>query len=399
MKKNNTIQSRMNFNEEPEKIILLEDNGSFDISIIKEKPHHHPNEINAFLSLIKVQYEFLSKFEEKICLINDLKINFDFIKILYNNENEQREINYFIKKNMHYSTKEILHKINDKPIFGNKIKKALKIKDFPLQNYILEEIDINNYLTYYDKIYILKNSKNEINDNLSGDEQMIEKVKSLENKLIAIENNINQKLNNRILEINKKVNYLSDYANYLEFKKVEKCYKQKISDFNNNSQIKEIILKKTFKRSFYIYCPYKNIYLYMTNQGKIEQNFMKNKWDIEINFANKTMIFYSNNFYLAENNRNIIGDKNNNEKWSFRIKDGSYYFICQKNIDNSILSAEDEEIKVNKSIPGNYEKFILIDHAFEDNNERILMNSNLSQKINDIEDSISLMANSSDNCG
>ena len=151
------LMLRMNFNEDYETIILLEDNGVFDISQINDISNSS-NEINNFLNTINVKYENLFEIEEKQCLINDLKNNFDFIKIIYNNENTKNEINYLVLKNKNYSADNILQKINEKAIFGNEIKKILNINLFPLNNYYLEETDKDKalYLSHFTKIYELK---------------------------------------------------------------------------------------------------------------------------------------------------------------------------------------------------------------------------------------------------
>ena len=157
------LMLRMNFNEDYETIILLEDNGVFDISQINDISNSS-NEINNFLNTINVKYENLFEIEEKQCLINDLKNNFDFIKIIYNNENTKNEINYLVLKNKNYSADNILQKINEKAIFGNEIKKILNINSFPLDNYYLEENDDDKeqYFTYFNKIYELKKKDKKI---------------------------------------------------------------------------------------------------------------------------------------------------------------------------------------------------------------------------------------------
>ena len=154
------LMLRMNFNEDYETIILLEDNGVFDISQINDISNSS-NEINNFLNTINVKYENLFEVEENQFLINDLKNNFDFIKIIYNNENTKNEINYLVLKNKNYSADNILQKINEKAIFGNEIKKILNINSFPLDNYYLEENDDDKeqYFTYFNKIYELKKKR------------------------------------------------------------------------------------------------------------------------------------------------------------------------------------------------------------------------------------------------
>ena len=151
-----TLMLRMNFNDY-ETIFVLEDNGAFDISQINDISNSS-NEITNFFNQINVKYENLFEIEESQCLIHDLKKNFDFIKIINNNEKIKHEINFLVLKNKNYSANNILQKINEKAIFGNEIKQILNINLFPLNNYYLEETDKDKalYLSHFNKIYELK---------------------------------------------------------------------------------------------------------------------------------------------------------------------------------------------------------------------------------------------------
>ena len=88
-------------------------------------------------------------------------------------------------------------------------------------------------------------------------------------------------------------------------------------------------------------------------------------WDITIYDNDMTLI--SNKYYLnlSENNENVKGFPYM-VYWYFK-KDGNYYyFINTKKSTHNILSIDNNEVKVNKEIAGNNEKFELIDVAEED---------------------------------
>ena len=87
----NTLKARMNFTEEKyDKIFLLEDENIFEnLNLNKSDIPSSINDIFSFLKLILVQYGK----KEKKCKIKDLKIYFDFIKVIYSKENENNENN------------------------------------------------------------------------------------------------------------------------------------------------------------------------------------------------------------------------------------------------------------------------------------------------------------------
>ena len=148
---------------------------------------------------------------------------------------------------------------------------------------------------------------------------------------------------------------------------------------------------KIYKRQVYLYCQRKKIYLLMTNEGKVIQSCNKSKWEVQINFSDNSIIFFSNNLYLKENKGNLEGSKDS-EKWNFEINNKSdYYFIYPKRITNNIISVESQEIKVNKNKPGDYEQFKLID-AIENyfDNDKNKDSSNLSKNVLDLFDSTSI---------
>ena len=214
---------------------------------------------------------------------------------------------------------------------------------------------------------------------------------SLNNYIKSEENKIEMKFKNKNEEMYEKMKLIESLCNIVNYKKIENIYYKNILKDQNN-KIPELFMNRIFKREVYIYCQRKNIYLLMTREGKVKQNEIKDKckWNVQIKFSDKSIIFCSNNFYLKENNGNIEGSKDI-QKWKFEIisDKSDYYFICP--ITKNYIFVENQEIKINKN---KYEKFKLID-TFDINNNIFFSQSNLSQNIFDLSDSKSLLFNSS----
>ena len=195
-----SILSRMDINDDCETFILLEEYGNFDMSMLKDI-FCSQNENNSFLNILNIKYESLTGIEEEKSTINNLKKYFEFIKIKNMNDNKENEINFLILKNKNLSSDDILQTINEKAIFGNEIKKTLNLNEFPIDNYILEELQNDDAYSYYDQVYFLKKGKKEnINNNINNTNkndknEIIDRIKKLENKLSLMEENINRQLN------------------------------------------------------------------------------------------------------------------------------------------------------------------------------------------------------------
>ena len=214
-----SILSRMDFNSDTEKIILLDDIIKFDVSFIREiLSMNISNPRCNVLSFLKIKllYEYLFKKNEKTCGILNLKKNFDFIKILNKKDNNiAGEMNFLVLKNKIYTKESILDQINDKPIFGNDIKNNLDIDEYPIDKKKFTLIEVNNnekekYI-FYDKVYALSIIKD--NEKYNDNEIML-KIKELENKMIEFEAKMGQKVNEKLNDFSKKldsfVNILND---------------------------------------------------------------------------------------------------------------------------------------------------------------------------------------------
>ena len=214
-----SILSRMDFNSDTEKIILLDDIIKFDVSFIREiLSMNISNPRCNVLSFLKIKllYEYLFEKNEKTCGILNLKKNFDFIKILNKKDNNiAGEMNFLVLKNKIYTKESILDQINDKPIFGNDIKNNLDIDEYPIDKKKFTLIEVNNnekekYI-FYDKVYALSIIKD--NEKYNDNEIML-KIKELENKMIEFEAKMGQKVNEKLNDFSKKldsfVNILND---------------------------------------------------------------------------------------------------------------------------------------------------------------------------------------------
>lgn len=217
-KEHKSMLSRMDFNSDTEKIILLDDIISFEASFIREILNMNiGNPRYSVISFLKINllYDYLFEINEKTCGILNLKKNFDFIKILNKKDNKTvNEMNFIILKNKIYTKDSILDKINDKPLFGNYIKKALDIDEFPIEKKKYSLIDESNnekekYI-FYDKIYVLNNIKD--NKIYNADEIML-KVKDLENSMNEFGDKMGQKVNERLNEFSKKLDSFINILN------------------------------------------------------------------------------------------------------------------------------------------------------------------------------------------
>jgi hypothetical protein len=218
-----TCKNRMNIGQDKETIYLLEDCDDICKSKIKEA-EVIPNSKNIFLNRITVEcFDYMNGSEEKEFFIDDLKSIFYFVKIFHTYNKEENEMNFLVLKEqlnnslnlINDDENEILKKINDKACLGNKIKKILKIDEFPLENYILKKEQVK--VDFYDKIYYLK-KKNSLNNNISNMSSFNNIINQNINNISHISNNNNNNngLNNIFNYNNLNNNDLIDRMNKME---------------------------------------------------------------------------------------------------------------------------------------------------------------------------------------
>ena len=100
---------------------------------------------------IRTLFTFNKKDKEMIIKKTELQRHFSFLKIIYSGNS----MIILSKRQDYYDPKEILKNINTKQGMKGYLKMHLKINEFPLKNYILEEIQSvpNNE---FDKLFRLK---------------------------------------------------------------------------------------------------------------------------------------------------------------------------------------------------------------------------------------------------
>ena len=140
------------------------------------------------LSKIAILFEIGKQSREIFVRKSVAKKAYSFFQIIH----DYSSINVIVKKGEDYSGINLLKKINSKSKIKGFIHIYLKISEFPLKNYILEEIYQKN--EDFDKIFLLKNKFS----NQTNDQQL---------KTIAVLNSINnQNQNTNIVNLNKTYN-------------------------------------------------------------------------------------------------------------------------------------------------------------------------------------------------
>ena len=172
---------------------------------------------------VRLTFAFEGREKEIIANKNYLKRHFLFIRINY----ENNYINILINKNSKYNDNQLLEKINKNKLLRGPIFFSLKIKEFPLKNYNLKEINKNYNDKDIYKTYILEkiNNKEQINYNNN----------------IMINNNFNQLNNNNLLPKKEKFNIFEINNNNNKAHRLEKLLnEEKIENDQLNKKIKEL---------------------------------------------------------------------------------------------------------------------------------------------------------------
>ena len=178
------------------------------------EPEFNKGSFNRF-SNIGILFEIGKQSREIFVRKSVAKKAYSFFQIIH----DYSSINVIVKKGEDYSGINLLKKINSKSKIKGFIHIYLKISEFPLKNYILEEIYQKN--EDFDKIFLLKNKFS----NQTNDQQL---------KTIAVLNSFNnQNQNTNILNLNNKTynnSNTNSNANNLP------QYNNGYNNYNNNSQ-------------------------------------------------------------------------------------------------------------------------------------------------------------------
>ena len=140
------------FKQFPANNMQFEMNTGSKNSVIKEN----------FNNLIRVIFYINNKDKEIIMKTSDLKKVYSFVKIYYLNNN----IAILVNQEDTNNPKNIINKINSKIGISGYMKMKLKFHQYPIKDYYLEEVIIENNEDY-EKAFILKNKDNSFTNNNS----------------------------------------------------------------------------------------------------------------------------------------------------------------------------------------------------------------------------------------
>ena len=199
----------------------LEDFGSFTMIEKSIKT----NDFIKFLNIsikgdIRVSFPFKSKVKEIIMFKQDLEKIYSFIKLIYTN----KYMILLVHTKSEYEPDDILKRINSIPFFKSAIKFKLKINEFPLINFILEEQKESDPNNQYAKIYVLKhNQLNHQNNTTYFNNKKINIVQKSSHLKIKRSPNISNNINNNIPKNPFQMNNF--FNNNLMFNKnIPKCF-------------------------------------------------------------------------------------------------------------------------------------------------------------------------------
>lgn len=402
-------------------------------------------------------YSYSTKFKEKKIYSRDKK--FDLIEYFKKNKAFIKEINdkeLILQINIdkdNYNIKDNSTKLSFIKITNNENGNIMDINLKRNEYYILWRDpcfkEKNEY--YYDLQSIISFCFEEVNMTvycIESTELALKFLKDrIKDKIIFITSIEKNKQGKRFIEIVRKIygfniivlfysnnrdhfSWIKDFPNCL-YDEEEEIFKKYLTKYNEEdlkklrkkdiNQYKDLSLKK-FTNDFFQYSNINNQikvpniqfkifgknnkkYLRMSKKGKIELNNEAKEdciWDIT--FLNNTITFYSNGFYLNDNNGVIEGYKYM-IVWEFINLNNNNYNI--KSPSKKFLSLDDNGIKADKSNAGDNEIFQLIDILENQEKEEgnffklddILNNSSsfLSNRIVDLTDTQNLNESISSN--
>ena len=185
--------------------------------------------------------------KETLMKKKELKKIFSFIKIYSGNSTS---IKMLIFRKEKYNSKEILEKINEMSFLKGYFKNILKITEFPLHTYILE----NNKILYENQdieetFFIKKIEPKTNNQKLSQvfdyNNQMMNNNQMMKNNQIMNNNqmmNNNQKIfNNQIITNNKQMN-----INFISMNQLNNNNKMVMNQFTNQCALNNMLLNQMF---------------------------------------------------------------------------------------------------------------------------------------------------------
>ena len=250
---------------------------------------------------VRVIFDFNNKEKEIILKKEYAKKIYSFLKIKYNNKN----MNILINNNENYQPQMVMNKINSRKSIKGFIYIHLNIsvKEFPLKNYILEEI--NEDIPDYTKTFLLKKKDQNQNTNPNPlyDNRNTNIIKfnpinnQIQTKVITtINNNNSTNLNNNNNSISSN-NGINNYNN---------------KNFNNNFQNNQPNNFQNFNNGNINLNNYNNINSLNSNTSpNLGFNQLQNNFNQSNNY-NQNQFMNCNGMNLMNNNQNQSFNNNNN---------------------------------------------------------------------------------------
>ena len=343
---------------EPNGLIIIENYYTYDNEInIKDKNKGIINNVYILSNNYQIfpLYYFTLKRNEYFILYRDpnfigKSIYSDFLQII-----QKKSYQFINDMNIYFegSTVEAL-----KFLLKRKNQKVILITSISFDKSGKRFIEITRKIYGFNLLVLFFSSKKNKEENYKW-------IKDFQNCLYTTKSNLYKdyitkynetELKNLRIEDEKENNFkLKEFS--FDFISYSNCY--------NDIQYCSLKYIKNFPyfRKVYILCPFKNLYLGMTKEGKVEKSEQTCPWYITL-FEYK-ITFFSNGFYLNINNEiddiplGLIYMK----EWDFKnISYDCYYIINTKNNEEKkYLSMEDKEIIANKKDPCENTKFKFLD--------------------------------------
>ena len=345
------------FKQFPANNMQFEMNTGSKNSVIKEN----------FNNLIRVIFYINNKEKEIIMKTSDLKKVYSFVKIYFLNNN----IAILVNQEDANNPKNIINKINSKIGISGYMKMKLKFHQYPIKDYYLEEVIIENNEDY-EKAFILKNKDNSFTNNNSFNSINDQKETMM---VLNSTNNLYQNTNTIISSSENKTNIQNYNRN-----------NQNVNNYNlnNNNNNNNNINMNNFNQNN------NNIHMNNYNQNNninINKNLQNNNYNNNLNISN----YYQNNNYNA--NINNYNQSNNNANMNNFIqnnncKNNNYnqnnnknnYYLNRNNFNNNNKKGNGNYyVPNNNNYNNNNQNYQMMNNQNLNNNNNNYINNNINQ--------------------
>ena len=289
------------------------------------------------LEHIRVLFDFFNQDKEIVVNKKNAKQLYLFLKIKY----DINDMNLILYKNEKYNLDYVLQKINSRKNIKGFIKIKLKLNDFPLKNYILEET--NETETDFDKILLLKKKNNNHINNNNKTTLVTKELNSINNltetKIILKENNHSS----QNFDVNRTQIYMQNYSDHYQ-NNITNQNNKGYNNINNNNQNISININmnlnnntnNNINNNINNFNPNNNYLLNNCNQNQaMNNNFNFNLMNSNINLSSNS---YNNTNYVGQNVMNSNSNLNNNSKMNnnsmnaFNMNNNSMNNLCMNSM-------------------------------------------------------------------